>query len=123
MILKGDFFIVSSMQAEGNSVMAMLELNPSHAIFEGHFPGSPVVPGVCMMQMVKELLEDFTGKETMLTKADMMKFLLVINPVVNRLIGLQLKYELSSEGVYAVNASIVVEGKVSFKFKGEFTVL
>ena len=28
-------------------------LNPQHAIYNGHFPQQPVVPGVCMLQMIK----------------------------------------------------------------------
>ena len=29
-----------------------LELNPEHPVYEGHFPGNPVVPGVCQVQMI-----------------------------------------------------------------------
>ena len=32
-------------------------LNPQHAIYSGHFPQQPVVPGVCMLQIIKECVE------------------------------------------------------------------
>lgn len=32
-------------------------LNPQHAIYSGHFPQQPVVPGVCMLQIIKECIE------------------------------------------------------------------
>ena len=32
-------------------------LNPQHPIYNGHFPQQPVVPGVCMLQMIKECIE------------------------------------------------------------------
>ncbi|MEJ0079486.1 MAG: hypothetical protein WDM78_00620 [Puia sp.] len=32
------------------------------AIFSGHFPGQPVLPGVCMMEMVAEVLGVYLKK-------------------------------------------------------------
>ena len=32
-------------------------LNPQHVIYNGHFPQQPVVPGVCMLQIIKECIE------------------------------------------------------------------
>jgi len=69
-MLKDDFFYIQSVNDEQGVISAMLEINPSHKIFQGHFPGQPVVPGVCMMEMVKEITEMVTGKEMFLQKAD-----------------------------------------------------
>src|SRR5688500_7471431 len=98
MILSGDFFTIRSMHTEGNSVSAELELNALHPVFQGHFPGMPVVPGVCQMQMVKEILEAVSGRETRLVKADNMKFLAVINPVENPVVQLKLQFEIVEAG-------------------------
>ena len=65
-MLAGDFFYIRSLQAEGISVVALLEINPLHKIFKGHFPGQPVVPGVCMLQMGREILEKALGQSTRL---------------------------------------------------------
>lgn len=35
--------------------------NPSHPIFAGHFPGHPVVPGACLVQIAEELAGVFMG--------------------------------------------------------------
>lgn len=120
MNLQGDFFKVTNIHAESNLVKATVELNPLHQIFEGHFPGLPVVPGVCMMQMVKELVETVTGNKTMLSKADMMKFLVIINPLENRIVDVELKYKANEMDRLEVNASIMVGTAVCFKFKGLF---
>ena len=29
-------------------------LNPDHLIYKAHFPGQPVTPGVCILQMIQE---------------------------------------------------------------------
>jgi 3-hydroxyacyl-[acyl-carrier-protein] dehydratase len=40
----------------------------------------PIVPGVCMMQMAKELIEFRYGKKTRIIKAANLKFLSILNP-------------------------------------------
>ena len=54
-MLKDDFFIFTDLQTEGNIVKTDIELNAAHTIFKGHFPDQPILPGVCMLQMVKEV--------------------------------------------------------------------
>jgi 3-hydroxyacyl-[acyl-carrier-protein] dehydratase len=107
------------MHTEGNTVNAELELNSSHPVFEGHFPGLPIVPGVCQMQMVKEILEIILERETRLVKADNMKFLAVINPAENPVVQLKLQFELIDEG-FKVVSSIASGDTVHFKFQGVF---
>ncbi|WP_144281461.1 3-hydroxyacyl-ACP dehydratase [Chryseobacterium echinoideorum] len=76
-----DFYTLDSYeQAENGSFLANIRLNKEHDIFKGHFPGNPVTPGVCMMQIVKELTEEFTGKKLFLKSASNVKFMAIINP-------------------------------------------
>lgn len=121
MILLNDFFTIRSLQQEENSIKAELEINAAHAIFNGHFPNQPVVPGVCMMQMLKELLEQAIQKPTLLTRGDDMKFLAVIDPVVNNIIAADVRYTVNEDGTVAVNASLFKNELVHFKFKGVFS--
>ena len=58
-----DFYTLQSYDKNEKSFVANIILNKDHEIFKGHFPGNPVTPGVCMMQIVKELTEEFTGKK------------------------------------------------------------
>ncbi len=76
-----DFYTLQSHeQAENGSFTAYIYLNKDHEIFKGHFPGNPVTPGVCMMQIVKELTEEFTGLPLFLKTASNIKFMAIINP-------------------------------------------
>ncbi len=117
-MLQGNFFTINSIHHDENSVKASLELNPAHKIFEGHFPQTPVVPGVCMMQMTKEVLEDVIKKETKLMSAAHIKFLTVINPQETKTIQLDLKYAPRENKKIEIVASLFNEGVVYFKFKG-----
>ena len=120
-MLKDDFYKIRQIDTEGDSVKAVLELNAGHHIFKGHFPGTPVVPGVCMMQMVKEMVEMHAGAPVLLSKADSMKFLSVIDPRVNNVVLLVLSLKTTDEAV-EVNASLLSGETVCFKFKGRFIV-
>ncbi|MDR2810415.1 MAG: glycosyltransferase [Tannerellaceae bacterium] len=57
-----------------------LSLNKEHCIYQAHFPGNPITPGVCIIQFCKELLEHHTGEKLWLKKILNVKFLSIINP-------------------------------------------
>lgn len=86
-----DFYTLQSHEkAENGSITANIILHKDHDIFKGHFPGNPVTPGVCMMQIVKELTEEFTGSKLFLKSASNVKFMAIINPVETPELKLQL---------------------------------
>ena len=57
MKLNGDFFVIERNlpQTEGMIYGFDVKLNPEHYIYKAHFPGHPITPGVCLLQMVGEL--------------------------------------------------------------------
>ena len=121
-MLKDDFFTITTLGVDTDSFMATLELNEKHAIFNGHFPGQPVVPGVCMMQMVKEVTETALGKKMMLTKAEELKFLQLTNPTENKTLELLLHFRMEENGKINFTASLSKENSVCFKFRGHFSL-
>lgn len=121
MILLGDFYTIKNLTTVDSAVNAELELNASHKIYEGHFPGQPVTPGVCMMQMVKEIIETVLQRETRLVRASEMKFLLMIIPGENNIINAQIKYSIDeNEGIHVI-AALLKDNTTYFKFKGLFS--
>ena len=91
-MLLGNFFTIATIEQEDGRAKAILELNPSHSIFNGHFPGQPVVPGVCTMQMIVETLEKILDKRLQVKSADHMKFLSFIDPRINPALTLDVSY-------------------------------
>ncbi|WP_379968102.1 3-hydroxyacyl-ACP dehydratase [Epilithonimonas sp. UC225_85] len=75
-----NFYELTSHESENNIFRAKITLNKDHDIFKGHFPGNPVTPGVCMMQIVKDLAEKFTDSKLFLKSASNVKFMAIINP-------------------------------------------
>jgi 3-hydroxyacyl-[acyl-carrier-protein] dehydratase len=101
-----DFYrLESSEKTENGSFIAQISLNKDHDIFKGHFPGNPVTPGVCMMQIVKELSEEFTGKKLFLKSASNVKFMAIINPFETPDLKLQLDIAESEEDVKVKNTT------------------
>jgi 3-hydroxyacyl-[acyl-carrier-protein] dehydratase len=119
-MLKNDFFYIQSVNDDHGVISAMLVINPVHEIFQGHFPGQPVVPGVCMMEMVKEVTETVTGREMFLQKADTIKFLSVIDPNINRNIQARITYVNGEDQLITFDATLFKEDIIYLKFKGEF---
>jgi 3-hydroxyacyl-[acyl-carrier-protein] dehydratase len=120
MILQGDFYTIENLQVDGNTVQAGLHLNAKHLIYEGHFPGQPVTPGVCMMQMIKEIIETVLSHKTRLVRADEMKFLRMIIPGEENLVHAKLTYVVDENDIIKVSASLLKDDVIHFKFKGSF---
>lgn len=101
-------------------IITDLVLNETHEIFQGHFPGQPVLPGACMIQMIKETLIMELKKSIQLQKANTIKFLQIIHPGENKNMQLQIQYQELDEIILHVNASIKCKEKLCFKFTGVY---
>lgn len=117
-MLLDNFYFIRSYEPADLSLKAVLEFDNTHSIFKGHFPEVPVVPGVCMMQIVKELFEKHSGKTVRLTKVPLMKFLSLINPLQNATVQIDLQYSQVDDNNFLITASLLNENVVYFKFKG-----
>lgn len=82
MLIEGLYTVKATENTE-DGILAKIHLNNAHNIFKGHFPGNPVMPGVCMIQIIKELTETATGKNLFLTVSSNIKFMALINPDKN----------------------------------------
>jgi 3-hydroxyacyl-[acyl-carrier-protein] dehydratase len=118
-MLMNDFYTVSELHSEEHSISCKASFNKDHDIFNGHFPGQPVVPGVCMMQMVKELLEQQFGKKLILRSTGQVKFLRLITPEIAPLVGISWK---DTDSGYLVTALFKDEIDL-FKLSGTYNIL
>lgn len=121
-MLQNNFFVVNSLNFENNAIDAVVTIEKDHPIFEGHFPGQPVVPGVCMLQIVKELTEVALQKKCRIQSAANMKFLSVIDPRVHAVIHATISVEPDEESV-KINASLFAGEVTFFKLKAAFKLL
>ncbi|MDR3250930.1 MAG: glycosyltransferase [Tannerella sp.] len=80
-MLKDNFFTIKDKKDIETGRDYRLALNGLHPIFQAHFAGSPVMPGACVAQMIKELTSDYTGKDLFIANVRNNKFFVGINPV------------------------------------------
>jgi len=118
-MLIGDFFKIKNIEA-GEKYVVNIEMNPAHEIYNGHFPGMPVVPGVCLTQMVKETVEQITNTQLTMVTGDNIKFTAVLNPTENLEVIMTISLKTKENGLLHADAAVKA-GEISFfSFKGSF---
>ena len=83
MVLKDNLFSIISEEASTTRI----QLHEEHPIYQAHFPGNPITPGVCIVQMIGELAERQVGHSLILCKIANLKFLAPVDllPPTDRL--------------------------------------
>ena len=86
MQMNNEIYKIIRRMEEGGIVNYTIELIPSCFIYKAHFPEEPITPGVCIVQIGKELIENLLSEQTLRTqrlaieKIKNVKFLSVIAP-------------------------------------------
>ncbi|MFT3793707.1 3-hydroxyacyl-ACP dehydratase [Flavobacterium sp.] len=115
MLLK-DFYTIQSLEKkDGLKHEAVLLINEKHEVFKGHFPGNPIMPGVCMMQIIKELTEKITQKTLMMQSLSNVKFMALINPEATPELRLELDINETEEGLIKVKNTTTFGETVALK--------
>jgi 3-hydroxyacyl-[acyl-carrier-protein] dehydratase len=81
MVLKEHFFRIKNCHQTATGFDYVIELNREHFIYQAHFPENPITPGVCIIQIIKELTIEVLQRKLFLKRVDNVKFLNVINPL------------------------------------------
>jgi len=124
MTLLPDFYHVEHIRSLSNNVyVAEVRLNPTHPIFDGHFPDNPVAPGVCMMQIVKELTETVEQKILFLVRASNVKFTALINPEKNALLQFEFEISYDKEGQVKVKNTTTFGETMALKLTHTYRVV
>lgn len=83
MTLRNSFYTVEECrhEAESHVLRFRVLLHAAHPIYQAHFPGQPITPGVCIIQMARELMEQHAGHPLTISQVKNAKFLAIISPV------------------------------------------
>lgn len=112
-MLNNTFYIIRKRTDTEGGVDYRVLLNASHVIYEAHFPGNPVTPGVCIIQMVKELVEAYRDTTFLLRTIKNVKFMKVIDPRIVGELTFALNVTTQDDGMTIVSG-IVGEGDTIF---------
>ena len=94
-MLQGILYETIAVDAAG----ATVRLLPESPVYRGHFPGYPITPGVCLVEIALELIAEMAGQaghdgKVRLVAAKNIKFTSPIIPAE----GTELRFNLGGEG-------------------------
>ena len=119
-MLLNNFFYIDQVIADESSIKADIRVNSNHPILMGHFPEQPIVPGVCMLEMLKEVIQFNNNKKYQLESASMIKFLTMFAPPQFTSASFNIQINPFESNKLQVNASLNSDDTIFLKFKGVF---
>ena len=120
MTLNGKYFkIDGSTQYEGLSGLYSISLLKDCEVYDGHFPGEPVCPGVCNIQTVKECAMLLTEEKDLKVRSiKRCRFKALMTPTDVQTLNVRINASPHEE-CYMVQASIYDEEREYLEFIGE----
>ena len=80
-----------------------LHIKKDHPVYQGHFPGNPITPGVLTLQMVRECVSNAIGKNLRYHSIKKCRFLGLVRPENN----LKLTFSTTeTNGIVTMNAQL-----------------
>jgi len=120
MLLKNFYKVISIENTAENKYLAVISVNEEHAVFKGHFPGNPIMPGVCMMQIIKELTEQISGSSLFMQSLSNVKFMALINPFNTLELRLELEVSMTETDLVKVKNVTYFDDTVALKLSSVY---
>ena len=115
MKLKNSLYTITRQATQETGASYDLTLHAAHVIYQAHFPGQPITPGVCIIQIAKELLEDYVGQPLEVQRVKNIKFLSVISPVETPAVTYLLQKVTQEDAGYKAQVEVVTGDKALAK--------
>ncbi|MBR5695062.1 MAG: 3-hydroxylacyl-ACP dehydratase [Paludibacteraceae bacterium] len=122
-MLLNKYFTIRERREDETGSNFLISLNPDHQVYQGHFPGDPICPGVCSIQMIRECAEIVLGQRLTIGTVSQCRFMELLTPSKNKDLLLKLTLSKAEEGMVKAVASILSDdAQTSFlEYKGEYS--
>jgi 3-hydroxyacyl-[acyl-carrier-protein] dehydratase len=120
MILQDFYKILSEEKVSDSKYIVTILVNEKHEVFKGHFPGNPIMPGVCMIQIIKELTESITKSSVMIQSLANVKFMALINPEATPELRLELDVTTTEDGLVKVKNTTYFNDTTALKLSNVY---
>lgn len=121
-MLQNTLYTIENIHQQGeNRFVVTLKIDPQHGIFKGHFPEQPVLPGVCLMEMVREILNEIKGSSFLLSQAQNIKFLKVVDPTTDSTLKFDIEILEKENAIQTNVTSFLSDGSPNFKIKAAYS--
>jgi len=116
-----DLYRITGESLSGGCHSFGITLDASHSIFRVHFPGTPITPGACQLEILRQLAGRALGREVSVAEVRNIKFLKTINPAADPDITVEETFSGTDEpGTFRCTA-VLRAGEAVFT-KASFTV-
>ena len=123
MILLNKYFeILSRKEIDALSAEYDIALLPKCDVYEGHFPGNPVCPGVCNIECIKECVMMFKSQSLRYSTIKLCRFTALATPSNCARVKVEFKLTPSDSG-YAIQSSISDENQTYLVVKGQLDII
>ncbi|WP_299205643.1 3-hydroxyacyl-ACP dehydratase [Brumimicrobium sp.] len=122
MLLEGFYTLNKIEQLKDQEFEAFIHLNKDHDIFKGHFPGNPVTPGVCMLQILKEITAQIVEQKLVMKSSSNIKFMALINPEKTPDLRLNIVIKTDAEGEVHVKNVCYFDDTVALKMGVKYSI-
>lgn len=106
MILKDKLYKILDATETPEGVSYDISLRGEHPIYQAHLPGKPITPGICIIQIVQELLADHLHRNLSTSSIKNAKFLSILEPTGKTIVVHLSKIEQTGDKI-AVQSMIV----------------
>lgn len=116
----GNLYNIERVTEVPGSTVFSVRLDPSDAVFDGHFPGRPVLPGVCSIQIIKDCAERIAGERLVLVNMIRCRFVSLIVPERQNILDVSVSLDGQDGGRrYLLKASVSISGKLRVSVQAE----
>ncbi|MBR4043772.1 MAG: hypothetical protein IKJ10_03895 [Bacteroidaceae bacterium] len=120
MLIK-DYYTINAVepQPDGTTRFA-ITLKADSTVYEGHFPGQPVSPGVCNIQMIKECAEQVARKPLLMNNVQQCRLTTLVTPLQHPQVEVTLALEAKAD-TYKLKATLGKGTDTYLELKAELT--
>ena len=90
---------------------------PDCNVYDGHFPGNPVCPGVCNIETIKECAMTMLGKSLTILSIKQCRLTAIATPAISPVVNITVN-ATEKDGAYSIIANISDDKQSYMDFKG-----
>ena len=117
----GKIYTVLSQNIENQIITTKITINANHPIFKGHFPEQPVLPGVCQLDIITEILSEYLQKDITISQSRNIKYPGMIIP--GKIDELTVEIVQNNDDGTEITSRIFSDDSVFLKAKIKFSII
>lgn len=112
---------ISVSKIQEGEILAEFQFSKNLALFTGHFPDKPILPGIVQVEMVKYTLEKALGIPLAISSMEKTKFARLIQPETRIKVAISLTRNKEDKGHITARALLKTSGELAGKVNIKLT--